>query len=540
VAGRSLEICGHGSGSSSQLLKFRHQESAVRAQRRAFALSASIEDVLAAAAERASDRLKHERPEFSAATLNKLVCFIPALFGVGALLALLTSMSTMVLCALAVLPAAFRILVAVSPAPKQVPSASALPDHELPIYTVIAPLHREARVVDQLLSAIEKLDYPAEKLDVIIIVEADEPATRAAITRRKHRLPITVIPAPPAEPRTKPKALNIALELAHGSFVAIFDAEDRPESHQLRRALEAFRSAGDDLACVQARLCIDTDATWLARYFTAEYAGHFDVFLPKLAAFGLPLPLGGSSNHFRTAALREAGGWDPYNVTEDADLGMRLARLGYRCGVIESTTFEEAPATTWRWLGQRSRWLKGWMQTSLVHMRQPQRLFHELGSRGLATLVLLVGGNAFVALVHPVFVFGLSRKVAFGTEGSIDAALCGISVVAGYGPSVALAWRGLSFRGVPDKLRILAWTPLHWLLLSVAAWWAAIELILAPFRWNKTEHGLDRAPGIASTLVELSRYLAGLKRRGELPQIWTDATYNDADRRRLPRASASG
>ena len=113
---------------------------------------------------------------------------------------------------------------------------------------------------------------------------------------------------------------------------------------------------------MQAPLCIDTDTTWLARYFTAEYAGHFDVFLPKLAEFGLPLPLGGSSNHFRTAALREAGGWDPYNVTEDADLGMRLARLGYRCGVIESTTFEEAPATTRRWLGQRSRWLKGWMR----------------------------------------------------------------------------------------------------------------------------------------------------------------------------------
>jgi cellulose synthase/poly-beta-1,6-N-acetylglucosamine synthase-like glycosyltransferase len=533
-----LEVCGDDSGFSSQLSKVRQQEFALRARRRAFALSASIEDVLVAAADRASDRLKHERPEFSAATLNKLAYFIPLLFGVGALAALLTSVGTIILCALAVLPAAFRILVAVSPTQRPRSASCAIANETLPVYTVIAPLHREARVVDQLLSAIERLDYPAEKLDVIVIVEADESATHAAITRRKHRLPITVVPAPPAGPRTKPKALNIALELARGSFVAIYDAEDRPESHQLRRTLEAFRSAGVDLACVQAPLCIDTDTTWLARYFTAEYAGHFDVFLPKLAGFGLPLPLGGSSNHFRTAALREAGGWDPYNVTEDADLGMRLARLGYRCGVIESTTFEEAPATARRWLGQRSRWLKGWMQTFLVHMRQPQRLFRELGPRGFATFFLVVGGNALVALVHPIFVIGLCWKASFGVEGSIDAGLCGISVVAGYGPSVALAWRGLSFRGVPDKLRILAWTPLHWLLLSGAAWWAAIELTHAPFRWNKTEHGLDRPPGIAPTLVELSRRVAGLQRRGELPQIWIGPTYNVAGRRRLPRASA--
>ena len=230
ASARSLEVCGDDSGSSSQLLKFRQQEFAVRARRRAFALSASIEDVLVAAANRASDRLKRERPEFSAATLNKLAYFIPSLLGVGALLALFSSVSAIVLCTLAVLPAAFRILVVVSPTPRPRRASSAIAHEALPIYTVIAPFHREARVVDQLLSAIERLDYPAEKLDVIVIVEADEPATHAAITRRKHRLPITVVPAPPAGPRTKPKALNIALELARGSFVAIYDAEDRPQS----------------------------------------------------------------------------------------------------------------------------------------------------------------------------------------------------------------------------------------------------------------------------------------------------------------------
>jgi len=539
VAGaRSLEVRGDGSRSSSRLWKIRQQEFAARAQRRAFALGASIEDVLMAAAERASDRLKHDRPEFSAATLSKLACCIPLLFGIAALIALLNSASTVALCAIVVLPAAFRVLVVASPARRPWPVTSATTDNEPPVYTIIAPLHREARVVDQLLSAIERLDYPAEKLDVIVIVEADEPATRAAITRRKHRIPITVIPAPPAEPRTKPKALNIALELARGSLIAIYDAEDRPEPSQLRSALQAFQFGGDGLACVQARLCIDTDATWLARYFIAEYAGHFDVFLPKLAEFGLPLPLGGSSNHFRTAALREVGAWDPYNVTEDADLGMRLARFGYRCGVIKSTTFEEAPTTVRRWLGQRSRWFKGWMQTFLVHMREPLRSFRELGPFGFAAFMLVVGGNAFVALMHPIFVAGLCWRIVFDTEASIDATLCAISVAAGYVPTVALAWRGLSHRGVPNKLRILVWTPLHWLLLSAAAWWAAVELIFAPTRWNKTEHGLITPQRGGPSLAKLSSHIADLERRGELPQIRIGATCSAAGRRRRPQVSA--
>src|SRR5262249_18461362 len=160
-------------------------------------------------------------------------------------------------------------------------------------------------------------------------------------------------------------------------------------------------------------------------------------------------------------------------------------------------------------------------------------LFHELGSRGFASFLLVVGGNAFVPLVHPIFVVELGWRLAFGEEGSINAGLCVISIVAGYVPSVALAWPGMSYRGGVDKMRILAWTPLHWLLLSGAAWWAAIELIYAPFLWNKTEHGLDRTQSVASTLVALSRDVAGLKRRGHLPQIGIDATYGAADRRRL-------
>ena len=270
----------------------------------------SVDRVLVAAGANMSEQLKSTWPKLSAATLHSLTHAIPLLLGMLAFATLFTTPGTVLFSTIVVLPTAFRIWAVVlskvasaNPQPCR-PFPAAL-DEDFPLYTVIAPLRGEAGVVDQLLTAIERLDYPAEKLDVIVAIEADDPDTRAAITARKHRIPITVILVPAAEPRTKPKALNVALPFARGTFTVVYDAEDRPERNQLRRALKAFRSAGNDLACVQARLCTDTKTSWLARYFTAEYAGHFDIFLPGLAALGLPLPLGGSSNHFRTAALRE-------------------------------------------------------------------------------------------------------------------------------------------------------------------------------------------------------------------------------------------
>ena len=450
-----------------------------------------------------------------------------------------------------VLPTAFRIWVVHSASGLAGPDPPgpllATPDEELPVYSVIAALYREAEVVDQLLSAIERLNYPAEKLDVIVALEADDHATRAAITARKHRILLTVIPVPPATLRTKPKALNVALPFARGEFTVIYDAEDRPERNQLRRALKAFRSAANNLACVQARLCIDTKTSWLARYFTAEYAGHFDVFLPKLAALGLPLPLGGSSNHFRTSALREVGGWDPHNVTEDADLGMRLARFGYHCGVINSTTYEEAPADVRGWLSQRSRWFKGWMQTWLVHMREPLRLFRELGPHGFLTFQLIVGGNALVALAHPfliaTMIYALSALISqdCDLETLIQRGQYVATAATGYFASAYLGWLGLSYRGALKKIWILTYTPAHWLLLSLAAWYAALELITRPYFWKKTEHGLDKVSRRDITvraLLGLERHLSELKRSGELPQIWDDVKDSAVNRPRLPRVAA--
>jgi cellulose synthase/poly-beta-1,6-N-acetylglucosamine synthase-like glycosyltransferase len=377
----------------------------------------------------------------------------------------------------------------------------AFADDRLPVYTIIVALYREAAQVKDLVAALRRLDYPAEKLDIKLVLEPDDDETREAVERVRPGPFFEVIIAPKGGPRTKPKALNAALPFARGAFVAVYDAEDRPEPDQLRVALEAFVAADERLACVQARLTIDNAAdSWLTRLFTAEYAGLFDVFLPGLSAWRLPLPLGGSSNHFRTAVLRQVGAWDPYNVTEDADLGMRLARFGYRAAVIPSTTYEEAPARYGVWLRQRTRWLKGWVQTWLVHMRAPRRAMRELGTHGFLVFQLLVGGTVMAALVHSLFVaqllWGLA-SVQLGGEAGPNWRLHVAILLAGYLISAALGLIGLKRRRLLGCAWALLLIPLYWLLLSVAAWRALTQLVLDPYRWEKTEHGLARTSRLA-------------------------------------------
>jgi cellulose synthase/poly-beta-1,6-N-acetylglucosamine synthase-like glycosyltransferase len=315
--------------------------------------------------------------------------------------------------------------------------------------------------------------------------------------------PFEIITAPDIGPRTKPKALNAALPFVRGSFVAVYDAEDRPEPDQLRLALEAFLAADHRLACVQGRLTIDnTSDSWLAHLFTAEFAGLFDVFLPGLAKWRLPLPLGGSSNHFRTAALNKACAWDPYNVTEDADLGMRLARMGYDTAVIQSTTYEEAPARLRPWLKQRTRWSKGWMQTWLVHMRSPRALRRDLGWTGFSVFQLLVGGTVLAALVHSLFVLELLWDLTAAIVSTDAAALSTVGfhasiLMAGYSASIALGIVGLAQRGLLGHAWVLILIPVYWILLSLAAWRALFQLAMDPHRWEKTEHGLARTSRLA-------------------------------------------
>jgi cellulose synthase/poly-beta-1,6-N-acetylglucosamine synthase-like glycosyltransferase len=371
-----------------------------------------------------------------------------------------------------------------------------LPDKDLPVYTILVPLYREVGSVDGLIESLRRLDYPPEKLDIKLIIEPDDLDMRAALDPLRLISPFEVVVAPDIGPRTKPKALNAAMPFARGTFTVIFDAEDRPEPDQLRQALDAFLTHDDSVACVQASLTIDNTAdNWLTAMFTAEYAGLFDVFLPALTQLRLPLPLGGSSNHFRTSTLRAVGAWDPYNVTEDADLGVRLARFGYRSVAINSTTYEEAPGQFGLWLRQRTRWLKGWMQTWLVHMRHPWRLYRELGLWSFLTVQLIVGGNVLASLIHPIMLAWLAVSVVVGLpfwNSYAAVAWFGTALAGGYVTSIALGAAGLLRRGLTSHCWVLLLIPLHWLLLSLASWRALYQLIRDPYRWEKTDHGLAR------------------------------------------------
>ena len=373
-------------------------------------------------------------------------------------------------------------------------------DDALPVYTVICPLYREAGVIDNLVGAIRAFDYPPEKLDVKLVLEPDDRETREALARLDPGPPFSVVIAPPSGPKTKPKALNAALAFAQGSFTVIYDAEDIPEPDQLRRAFDMFAAGDKRLACVQASLTIDNPGdSWLARMFTASYAGQFDAFLPGLATLRLPFPLGGSSNHFRTDVLRRVGGWDPYNVTEDADLGIRLYRFGYRSAALSSATYEEAPVRFWPWLRQRTRWYKGWMQTWLVHMRHPWRLVRELSVTGAAAFQLFLACNVLAALIHPLFMIGLCVSVFAATPFDPIAATPVFAAVFLYGylSTIALDAIGLARRGLLAHVWVLALTPFYWFLLSFAAWRALFQLLSDPQGWEKTEHGLARSSRLA-------------------------------------------
>ena len=385
-----------------------------------------------------------------------------------------------------------------------------VPDHELPIYTLLVPLYREAHMLPGLIRALRRLDYPAAKLDIKLILEAVDRATVGAA--RALRLPgnIEIVVVPELHPRTKPKALNYALPLARGEYVVIYDAEDRPEPDQLRQALNAFRTAPPNLAAVQAKLNVyNATDNWLTRQFTIEYCALFDGILPALDRLKLPLPLGGTSNHFRASALAWLMAWDPFNVTEDADLGMRLARNGYRCQVLNSTTYEEAPARLMWWLRQRTRWLKGYVQTWLVHMRNPTALWRELGPSGFFAFQIVVGGTILSALAHPWFYALACIELADGGVLARPGSVFGwpfwliamFDLSAGYLAAMGLGLLAVHRRGYGALLLQIPLMPLYWLLISAAAYRALWQFITARFEWEKTEHGLSPRPTPPASLT---------------------------------------
>jgi cellulose synthase/poly-beta-1,6-N-acetylglucosamine synthase-like glycosyltransferase len=385
----------------------------------------------------------------------------------------------------------WRLFAAASLAPVRrkifTPSAGAWPT-----YTILCPLHCEANVVADLVAALERLDYPRHALDIQLLLEADDVDTIAAALAAAQGSAIRIVLIPAAAPRTKPKALNVGLALARGDFLAVYDAEDRPHPQQLRAALAAFDEGGECLACVQAPLVIDNaHDSWIASQFAAEYAIQFREILPLLARMGAPIPLGGSSNHFRTDALRQSGGWDPYNVTEDADLGYRFAREGKRGGIIAAPTFEEAPVSFNAWLDQRTRWIKGHLQTWLVLMRNPFRSASEMGLGAFWSMHLVLGLGILASLAHgPIaIVLFVAAATPFDLLGPADFTLA----LSGYAAAAFAALSAAALSGDLSHARAALTMPLYWPLSSIAAYRALWELIRHPHHWAKTTHGISRA-----------------------------------------------
>ncbi len=376
-----------------------------------------------------------------------------------------------------------------------------LPDGALPDYTILVPLFREGRVVRRLVSRLAALDYPPERRQVLLLIEADDLDTMAGLAELKLPPGFLVFRVPPGRPRTKPRALNAALPFARGQILTVFDAEDDPESDQLKKASTTFAHARPELACVQARLAISNpDDHWLCQRFAQDYAALFECTRNGLALAGWPIALGGTSNHFRLDSLRSIGGWDAANVTEDADLGYRLALTGHQVGILDSTTWEEAPNSWPVWRNQRIRWLKGWLQTALVHRRHCRAYWQQLGllSFGVGLCVPLAMLSS--ALLLPFFLvlagFRLLSGPPFGGQGLWQVLLdtnmimlLGIGILTEVVPIlIALTRRGW--------LRRWPWLflfPLTQVLVSFCAWVALWELILRPHHWRKTPHGLARS-----------------------------------------------
>ena len=356
----------------------------------------------------------------------------------------------------------------------------------LPRYTVVAPMYREASVCPQLVAHLDALIYPRDRLQVLLTLEADDQETRAALGAMSLPEGFEVFTAAPGWPKTKPRACNEALAVATGELLVIYDAEDRPEPLQLLEAAARF-AAEPGKACFQAPLRIDQVRGFLGAQFAFEYAAQFETFLPALERLGAPFPLGGSSNHFRTATLRALGGWDPHNVTEDADLGFRMAAAGLRTGLLATPTWEEPPQTFGDWAPQRARWVKGHLQTWLVQMRRPW----AGGPKRFLAIQATLGLGVFSAVAHgPLAVFLLAdlglrisgvRDPALGAEEAGLLATC-------WAAALTSMLRGAERAGLKLSWRHALQAPLYWPLHSWAAVRALWELYRAPFQWNKTEH----------------------------------------------------
>ncbi len=374
-------------------------------------------------------------------------------------------------------------------------SATETRDDLLPYYTVLVPVFRQAAAVPQMIATLSRLDYPAERLEVLILVEEEDSATRDAILTASPPPSFRIVTVPGGAPETRPRACNVGLFVARGEFLVVYGADHVPAPDQLRKAVAAFAHGGVDLACVQASIRYsNAHENVLTRMVALERSSWADRVLPALGRSRFAVPAGGTSEHFRTAALIELGGWDPYNVSEDVDLGVRMSAMGYRLAPVESITEEQAAATVPAFIRQRSRWTKGYLQTALVHSRKPLALINQVGfARFAGTAMLVAVTPAAVLTVIPFYLLALTALVlpagvietvlpAWALTGGIAAFAVGMTemvVVSAFGPVR---------RGDFAAAALALLTPIHWILHSVAAYKGLGQLFTRPHYWEKTDH----------------------------------------------------
>jgi cellulose synthase/poly-beta-1,6-N-acetylglucosamine synthase-like glycosyltransferase len=454
----------------------------------------------------------HRNPEQSA----RRVFTIPQIFVCGAILALFVvwgyfdvrSMLIAIIAALQVFflaSVAFKVVLSIAGAQNEISQPisadeiAALRDEDLPVYTVLVPVYKEPEVVHQLIDGLKNIDYPQHKLDVMLLLEEDDVKTLQAARDARPPANWRFIVVPNRQPRTKPKACNYGLTFARGEYLVIYDAEDIPEPTQLKMAVCAFRKNPPDYVCFQAALnYFNATENVLTRMFTLEYSYWFDYLIPGLDRLRLPIPLGGTSNHFDVAKLRTLGGWDPFNTTEDADLGIRASAEKYRVGFINSTTFEEANADIGNWIRQRSRWVKGYMQTFLVYWRHPVELIRTIGFKNFLAFNLFVGGTPLTFLASPplwaLFVYWLITRSHAVEPLFPDAVLylALANLLIGNFLGIYLNMIAIYLRKNYALMPFALLNPIYWLFHSIAAYKALGQLFTKPFYWEKTQHGISR------------------------------------------------
>ncbi|MGI5828435.1 MAG: glycosyltransferase [Patescibacteria group bacterium] len=374
-----------------------------------------------------------------------------------------------------------------------------LDDKTLPIYTILCPLYREAKVVSRFIQSVSRIDWPKNRLDIILLLEKDDKETQKAVKTLSLPTFVRTLVVPESYPKTKPKACNYGLNLAKGDYLVIYDAEDRPDPLQLKKAYLAFKKVPKEVKCLQAKLnYYNQDQNLLTRFFTAEYSLWFDITLTGLQSIETTIPLGGTSNHFRTTDLRQIEGWDAFNVTEDCDLGMRLFKRGCRTAIIDSLTLEEANSKFKNWLRQRSRWIKGYMQTYLVHNRFTSG-FNLSHKTHFLFFHLIVGGKIAFILINPImWLLTLGYFTAYEVIGpSIEAVyppvvfyMAVTSLVFGNFLFMYYYMVGVAKRKQWDVMLYVFLVPIYWLMISLGATVALFQLVTRPHYWEKTHHGL--------------------------------------------------